>query len=67
MNPQAANVIDFLAYRARRLQHSSLTATTHHEFAQNRLVFAVPVLMPIVVAWLPMWSMAAILSGAPNE
>jgi len=67
MTQQTAKVIDFTAHRARRLDHSRLTAMIPHNFEQSSLVFAVPVLMPVVIAWLPIWSMAAFSTGAPDE
>jgi len=67
MTEQAANVIDLATYRTRRVQHSPLSAMTPSDLIQNRLVFAVPVLMPIVIAWLPVWSMTALSAGASDE
>jgi len=67
MTQQTANVIDFTAYRTRRIQHSPLPAMIPSDLAQNGLLFAVPVLMPIVIAWLPVWSMAVLSTGASDE
>ena len=67
MTQQAANVIDFAAYRARRAQHASLVPMTPYDLAQSGLLFAMPVLMPIVIAWLPIWSMATFAGGISNE
>jgi hypothetical protein len=51
MTQQAANVIDFTGYRARRVQRSPLTPMTACDLVPSKLVFAVPVLMPIVIPW----------------
>jgi len=67
MTQQAAKAIDFSAYRTRRIQQSPLPAMIPSDLVQNRLVFAVPVLMPIVIAWLPVWSIAALSTGASDE
>lgn len=67
MTQQTANIIDFAAHRARRLDRSPLTAMMPHDFGQSSLVFAVPVFMSVVIAWLPIWSMAAFSTAAPDE
>jgi len=67
MTQRAENVIDLAAYRTRRVQHSLLPEMIPSDLLQNRLMFAVPVLMPIVVAWLPVWSMAVLSTSAPDE
>jgi hypothetical protein len=67
MTQQAANVIDFTAYRERRAQCSPVVPMIPYDPAQGGLLFAMPVLMPIVIAWLPIWSMAAFSSGRSDE
>jgi len=67
MTQRAENIIDFAAYRTRRLQHSLLPAMVPSDLLQNRFVFAVPVLMPVVIAWLPIWSIAALSTSASDE
>jgi hypothetical protein len=67
MTQQAANVIDFTAYRARRVQHSPLIPMIPYDFGQSGLLFAMPVLMPIVIVWLPIWSMATFSGGMSDE
>jgi hypothetical protein len=67
MTQQSQNVIDLNAYRARRGQHSPHLPTTPSNFAQDVWVLAVPVLMPVVIAWLPIWSMAAVPAGTSDE
>ena len=67
MTQQAANVIDFAAYRAQRAQHAPLVPMTPYDLAQSGLLFAMPILMPIVIAWLPIWSMAAFSGGVSDE
>ena len=67
MTQQAANVIDFTAYRARRAQRSALAPMVPYDLGQSGLLFAIPILMPIVIAWLPIWSMATFSDGISNE
>ena len=67
MTQQTANVIDFAAYRARRTRHSLAVPTMPYTPAQAGLTLAMPVLMPMVIAWLPIWSMAAFSAGTPDE
>jgi hypothetical protein len=67
MTQQAANVIDFAAYRARRAQHWPLVPMFPYDLGQSGLLFAIPVLMPIVIAWLPIWSMATFSDGISDE
>jgi hypothetical protein len=67
MTQQAANVIDFTAYRAQRTRRSPVVPTIPYNFAQGEFTFAIPVLMPMVIAWLPIWSMAVFSAGTPNE
>jgi hypothetical protein len=67
MTRQAANVIDFTAYRAQRAQRSPLAPMVPYDLGQNGLLFAMPILMPIVIAWLPIWSMATISGGISDE
>jgi hypothetical protein len=38
-----------------------------HDLAHSELVFAIPVFMPVAIAWLPLWSMATFSSGAGDE
>ena len=66
MTQQAANVIDFTAYRARRAQHPPLVPMIPY-LGQSGLLFAMPVLMPIVIAWLPIWSMATFSGDMSDE
>jgi hypothetical protein len=67
MTQEAANVIDLDAYRARRGHHSPLAPGMSSLFAQAGWVFAVPVLMPVAIAWFPIWSMASVPAGASDE
>lgn len=56
MTQQTANVVDFSAYRERRQARSLAEAS--HGFLQGGWIFAVPVAMPVMVAWLPVWTTA---------
>jgi hypothetical protein len=38
-----------------------------YDLGQNGLLFAMPVLMPIVIVWPPIWSMATFLGGVSDE
>jgi hypothetical protein len=67
MTQRAANIIDFSAYRARRAQHAPFVPMMPHDPRQSGFVFAMPVLMPFVIAWLPMWSMATCAGDAADE
>jgi hypothetical protein len=64
---EAPNVIDLSAYRPRRGQHSPHAPATPSGFVQDVWVLAVPVLMPVVIAWLPIWSVTAVSAGASDE
>jgi hypothetical protein len=66
MTQQTANVIDFTAYRAQRNRHPPVVPTIPYDLAQGGFTFAIPVLMPMVIAWLPIWSMGT-LAGTPDE
>ena len=67
MSQQAANVIDFAAYRERRAQHLPSVSMSPCDLGPKGLLFAMPVLMPIVIAWLPIWSMATFSGGLSGE
>jgi len=58
MQQQATNVIDFTAYRRRREEERALPTPYPFYFVQGPSAFAVPVLMPMMIAWLPIWGMA---------
>jgi hypothetical protein len=66
MSEPATNIIDFSAYRAVHARPQSRAATCPNPM-QNTFVFAAPVLMPVLVAWLPVWSMTALLAGTSTE
>lgn len=65
MTQEAANVIDLNAYRARRGRHSPPVPAMPSDIAQVEWVLAVPVLMPIAIAWFPIWSIASVPARLP--
>lgn len=67
MTQQASNVIDLKTYRARRGQQSPLSSATSSHLVQSKWVLAVPVLMPVLVAWLPIWSIEAVSPSVSDE
>jgi hypothetical protein len=67
MTQQTANIIDFTAYRERHAQQSPRVQMISHDLGPSALLFAIPVLMPFVIAWLPIWSMAAFSGGLSDD
>lgn len=66
MVQHASNVVDFAAYRSRR--GALLPQTLPSAILQGVPAFAVPVLLPIMVGWIPMWVVGvAIAKRANNE
>jgi hypothetical protein len=55
MSRQAADIVDFAAYRARCNQDSALAPMIPYDMMLSRPAFAMPVLLPVVIGWLPMW------------
>jgi hypothetical protein len=67
MSQQAANVVDFSAYRARRHQYSPPTVNPYAMMPGGSF-FAMPVLLPVMIGWLPVWmASVAVAGGAADE
>lgn len=59
---QTAEIIDLGAYRARRSR--TTLGMSPASLVTNPWVMAVPVFMPLMVAWLPVWTSANALAAA---
>jgi len=55
MNQQAANVVDLGAYRARRTRYAISTPSSAFGAAPAGHFMAIPVLLPVMIGWLPVW------------
>lgn len=67
MSQHAANVVDFAAYRALRDRRLPVAHAIAYDVMQTGPVFALPVMLPVMIGWLPVWMAGVAISGGTAD
>lgn len=67
MVQHASNIVDFVAYRSRRSRRALPLEALPSAIMQGMPSFALPVLMPVMVGWLPVWMPGVVIAGQATD
>ena len=62
MVSRAPNVIDLASYRERRGHHEAPAQALPFDAMQGGSVFVMPVLLPVMFGWFPVWVVGAFVN-----